>query len=222
MILEIISINLSRNKKIIFKNFCLKILSSRIITLIGRNGSGKTSLLEMIVGLLKPESGVIKINNINIQEIGERKRDQFIYIPYEDALKEDLTISENLQIWANLASVDLSKELFDKSLNYFSLSEIKHVLVGKLSKGQKKKIALTKLLLTNCSLWILDEPFNSLDKESIEILKKLFLSHKKNGGVVLFASHIDIKIRSKINVFLKPPKTPLVKTTKIDNWEALR
>ena len=222
MILEIISINLSRNKKIIFKNFCLKIISSEIVTLIGRNGSGKTSLLEMIVGLLKPESGTIKINSINIEEIGERKRDQFIYIPHEDALKEDLTIYENLQIWASIASVNLSKELFEKSLDYFSLSEIKHVLVGKLSQGQKKKIALTKLLLINCSLWILDEPFNSLDKESIEILKKLFLLHKKNGGVVLFASHIDIKIRGKINVFLKPPKTPLVKTTKIDHWEALR
>ncbi|MEL0125543.1 MAG: heme ABC exporter ATP-binding protein CcmA [Alphaproteobacteria bacterium] len=222
MILEIISINLSRNKKIIFKNFCLKIFSSEIITLIGRNGSGKTSLLEMITGLLKPESGVIRINKINIEEIGERKRDQFIYIPYEDALKENLTINENLQIWANLASIDLSEKLFEKSLNYFSLSKIKHVLVSKLSQGQKKKIALTKLLLTNCSLWILDEPFNSLDKESIEILKKLFLSHKKNGGVVLFASHIDIKIRGKINIFLKPPKTPLVKTNKIDHWEALR
>jgi len=222
MILEIISINLSRNKKIIFKNFCLKIFSSEIITLIGRNGSGKTSLLEMITGLLKPESGVIRINKINIEDIGERKRDQFIYIPYEDALKENLTINENLQIWANLASIDLSEKLFEKSLNYFSLSKIKHVLVSKLSQGQKKKIALTKLLLTNCSLWILDEPFNSLDKESIEILKKLFLLHKKNGGVVLFASHIDIKIRDKINVFLKPPKTPLVKTNKIDHWEALR
>ena len=222
MILEIISINLSRNKKIIFKNFCLKIFSSEIITLIGRNGSGKTSLLEMITGLLKPDSGVIRINKINIEEIGERKRDLFIYIPYEDALKENLTINENLQIWANLASIDLSEKLFEKSLNYFSLSKIKHVLVSKLSQGQKKKIALTKLLLTNCSLWILDEPFNSLDIESIEILKKLFLSHKKNGGVVLFASHIDIKIRGKINVFLKPPKTPLVKTNKIDHWEALR
>jgi heme exporter protein A len=176
----------------------------------------------MIVGLLKPESGAIKINSINIEEIGERKRDHFIYLPYQDALKEDLTTYENLQIWADLASVNLSKELFEKSLDYFSLSEIKNVLVGKLSQGQKKKIALTKLLLINCSLWILDEPFNSLDKESIEILKKLFLSHKKNGGVVLFASHIDIKIRGNINVFLKPPKTPLVKTTKIDHWEALR
>ena len=222
MILEIISIDLSRNKKKIFKNFCLKIISSEIVTLIGRNGSGKTSLLEMIVGLLKPESGAIKINSINIEEIGERKRDHFIYLPYQDALKEDLTTYENLQIWADLASVNLSKELFEKSLDYFSLSEIKHVLVGKLSQGQKKKIALTKLLLINCSLWILDEPFNSLDKQSIEILKKLFLSHKKNGGVVLFASHIDIKISSKINIFLKPPKTPLNKTTKIDQWEALR
>ena len=222
MILEIISINLSRNKKIIFKNFCMKVKSSEIVTLIGRNGSGKTSLLEMIVGLLKPESGAIKINSLSIEEIGERKRDQFIYIPHEDALKEDLTINENLQIWANLASINLSKKLFEKSLDYFSLSEIKHILVGKLSEGQKKKIALTKLLLINCSLWILDEPFNSLDKESVEILKKLFLSHKKNGGVVLFASHIDIKIRGKINVFLKPPKTPLLKTTKIDDWEALR
>ena len=222
MILEIISINLSRNKKIIFKNFCLKIISNKIVTLIGRNGSGKTSLLEMIVGLLKPESGTIKINNISIEEVGERKRDQFIYIPHQDALKEDLTIYENLQIWANIANVNLSKELFEKSLDYFSLSEIKHILVGKLSEGQKKKIALTKLLLINCSLWILDEPFNSLDKESVEILKKLFLSHKRNGGVVLFASHIDIKIRGNINVFLKPPKTPLVKTTKFDHWEALR
>ena len=222
MILEIISINLSRNKKIIFKNFCLKIISNKIVTLIGRNGSGKTSLLEMIVGLLKPESGTIKINNICIEEVGKRKRDQFVYIPHEDALKEDLTIYENLQIWADLASENLSKELFERSLDYFSLSKIKHVLVGKLSQGQKKKVALTKLLLINCNLWILDEPFNSLDKESIEILKKLFLSHKKNGGVILFASHIDIKIRGKINVFLKPPKTPLVKTTKIDHWEALR
>ena len=222
MILEIISINLSRNKKIIFKNFCLKIITSEIITLIGRNGSGKTSLLEMIVGLLKPESGEIKINNTNIKEIGERKRDQFIYIPYEDALKEDLTISENLHIWANLAGVNINKELFEKSLNYFSLSEIKHVLVGKLSQGQKKKIALTKLLLINCNLWILDEPFNSLDKESIEILKKLFLLHKKNGGVVLLASHIDTKIANKINVFLTPPKNTLVKTISTDSWEALR
>ena len=222
MILEIISINLSRNKKIIFKNFCLKIMSNEIVTLIGRNGSGKTSLLEMIVGLLKPESGAIKINSTSIEEIGERKKDQFIYIPHEDALKEDLTIYDNLQIWTNLANITLSKELFEKSLDYFSLSEIKHVLVGKLSQGQKKKIALTKLLLTSCSLWILDEPFNSLDKESIEILKKLFLSHKKKGGVVLFASHIDIKMRGKINVFLKPPKAPLIKITKIDHWEALR
>ena len=139
MILEIISIDLSRNKKKIFKNFCLKIISSEIVTLIGRNGSGKTSLLEMIVGLLKPESGAIKINSINIEEIGDRKRDHFIYIPYADALKEDLTIYENLQIWADLANVNLSKELFEKSLDYFSLSKIKHVLVGKLSQGQKKK-----------------------------------------------------------------------------------
>ena len=68
MILEIISINLSRNKKIIFKNFCLKIRSSEIVTLIGRNGSGKTSLLEMIVGLLKPESGVIKIILLSLKD----------------------------------------------------------------------------------------------------------------------------------------------------------
>ena len=139
MILEIISINLSRNKKIIFKNFGLKVVSSEIVTLIGSNGSGKTSLLEMIVGLLKPESGAIKINNKNIQDIGERKRDQFIYVPYKDALKEDLTISENLKVWADLANINLSQELFEKSLSYFSLFEIKHVIVGKLSQGQKKK-----------------------------------------------------------------------------------
>lgn len=222
MILEIISINLSRNKKIIFKNFSLKAKSKEIITLIGRNGSGKTTLLELVVGVLQPESGSIKINNINIREIGEHKKKQFIYLPYKDALKEDLTISENLLIWANLANIVLNQELFKKSLEYFSLYKIKDVVVGKLSQGQKKKISLTKLLLKKCGLWILDEPFNSLDKESMEILKKLFLSHKKNDGVVLLASHIDINIKNKIKIFLKPPKNSLVKTNTIDNWEELR
>ena len=77
MILEIISISLFRNKKRIFKNFNFKLKKSQIAALIGKNGSGKTSLLDMVVGLIKPDSGVIRIDKCNIDEIGENKKFKF-------------------------------------------------------------------------------------------------------------------------------------------------
>ena len=114
MILEIISINLSRNKKNLFKNFNLMIKKPEVINLVGKNGCGKTSLLEMIVGLLKPDKGKIKINNLEIQDIGEQKRREFIYIPYDDSLKGNLTIEENLKIWTDLAEISGVKNCFIK------------------------------------------------------------------------------------------------------------
>ena len=139
MILQIISINLSRNKKIVFKNFGLKVNKPEIITFIGNNGAGKTSLLETIVGLLRPESGCVKINGVNIEDLGNRKKTEFIYIPYQDSLKGNLTIKENLEIWGNMADVKFDQNALDSKLYHFSLLELKNVLVSKLSQGQKKK-----------------------------------------------------------------------------------
>ena len=221
MILEIISINLSRNKKNLFKNFNLMIKKPELINLVGKNGCGKTSLLEMIVGLLKPDKGKIKINNLEIQDIGEQKRREFIYIPYDDSLKGNLTIEENLKIWTDLAEIKWSEKLFYKSLKYFYLEGLSNVVVGKLSRGQRKKVSLMKLMFTKCKLWLLDEPFNSLDKDNVVCLKKLLSKHLREGGTVVLASHIEVKLKNCRTMVLKQEQN-LIKNSAVNDWDLLR
>ena len=105
MILEIKSIYLTRNRRLIFDNFNLKLKKSQIMILLGKNGSGKTSLLDLIVGLIKPQKGRIKINGIALEELGKLKKNLFTYLPHKDSLKENLTIKENLCIWLDLSNL---------------------------------------------------------------------------------------------------------------------
>lgn len=222
MILEIISISLFRNKKRIFKNFNFKLKKSQIASLIGKNGSGKTSLLDMVVGLIKPDSGKIIIDRCDIDEIGENKKFKFIYLPFIDAFKENFSVQDNLKLWGELSSSDFTQKKLDDKLKFFDLLQLKHTLVSKLSQGQKKRVSLVKLLLSKCALWLLDEPFNSLDSENMKKLKGVFLNHRKNGGSILLASHIDLKIKDTKNVYIKLEKINPKPKDNNDNWDSLR
>ena len=103
MVLEIISVYFYRNKRKIFDNFNLKLKKSQIMILIGKNGVGKSSLFDLIVGILEPPSGIIKINNIPITDHYSNKRFLFTYLPHKDSLKDNLSVKENLEIWINLS-----------------------------------------------------------------------------------------------------------------------
>ena len=118
MVLEIISIYFRRNKRIIFHNFNLKLAKSQIIILIGENGVGKSSLFDLSVGILKPEKGVIKINEIPINEIDLKKKDLFTYLPHKDSLKDYLTVEENLFNWMELIGVKIRKK---KAFKFFKI-----------------------------------------------------------------------------------------------------
>ena len=196
MVLEIISVFFYRNKRLIFDNFNLKLKKSQTMILIGSNGIGKTTLFELIVGILEPQKGIIKINNHLIQNMFEKKRKNFTYLPHKDGLKENLTILENIKNWNYLSANKYDFEKIKSSLDYFDLFKIKDENVGNLSQGQRKKISLSKLLLSKNLLWLLDEPFNGLDSDSIIKTKKILENHRKTGGVVLLSSHIDVKIKS--------------------------
>jgi len=222
MILEIISINLFRNKKRIFKNFNFKLKKSQIAVLIGKNGSGKTTLLDMVVGLIKPDSGRIIIDQCYIDEIGENKKFKFIYLPFIDAFKENFSVQDNLKLWGELSSSKFTQKKLDEKLKFFDLLQLKNTLLSKLSQGQKKRVSLVKLLLSKCTLWLLDEPFNSLDSENMKKLKGVFLNHRKNGGSILLASHIDLKIKDTKNVYIKLEKINSKPKDNNDNWNSLR
>ena len=223
MVLEIISVYFRRNKRLIFHNFNLKLAKSQIIILIGENGVGKSSLFDLSVGILKPEKGVIKINEIPINEIDQKKKDLFTYLPHKDSLKDYLTIEENLINWLELIDIKIRKEKLLNSLKFFKLDNLKNNLIGNLSQGQRKKVSLTKLLLSRCKLWILDEPFNGLDTNSINKTKKMICNHKANGGSVLLASHINLNIEGSKRIFIKSPKLKISnKIINFDSWENIK
>ena len=220
MVLEIISVCLKRNKRIIFDNFNLKLCKSQIMILIGDNGVGKTSLLDLISGILQPEKGYIKINNVLSEDLNSSKRQLFTYLPHKDALKENLTIEENLKIWSKISSSDNDRGKFDNIFSYFQLDNIKKNLVGKLSQGQRKKVSLTKLLLTDTNLWLLDEPFNGLDKTSVIKTKELIENHSKKGGTILLTNHINVNFKNSLKTSLSNLKVNSKKNkSSFESWE---
>ena len=145
--LEVISINLYRNKKLVLHNFNLKLAKSQTMILIGNNGVGKTSLFDLIVGILEPDKGYVKIENIPIKNLEIKKKFIFTYLPHKDSLKSNLTVCENLQNWINISGLIYDQNSFEKTLKYFGLYEIREFLVAKLSQGQKKKGLTIKIII---------------------------------------------------------------------------
>ena len=142
MTLDLKSIKLIRSRRILFNKFNLKLKKSQIIILIGDNGSGKSSLMDLIVGILKPNSGEIKIEGNTIHELGKTIRNFLLYIPHQNNLKDNITVQENLTIWLNLLDFSLDLEQLYNNLKFFDLLEYKDILVKNLSHGQKKRFRL--------------------------------------------------------------------------------
>ena len=201
--LEVSSIYLYRNRKQVFKDFSLNLKNSEIILLEGENGVGKTSLLNMISGLINPDKGFIKICRKSIIELGNHKKKIFTYIPDKNCLKENLSVNENLKSWLKLSNLKVNDNSYQKALNTFSLDSIQETLVKSLSHGQKKKVALTKLLFSKSKLWLLDEPLNGIDTRTITVLKKIMVQHIKKNGSILFSSHVKIDLKLTKRIILK-------------------
>ena len=204
--LEVNSIYLYRNRKQVFRDFSLNLKKSEIILLEGENGVGKTSLLNMISGLINPDKGFIKICRKNVIELGNQKKKIFTYIPDKNCLKENLSVNENLKSWLKLSNLKVNNYNYQKVLNTFSLDSIQESLVKSLSHGQKKKVALTKLLFSKSRLWLLDEPLNGIDTKTITILKKIMVQHIRKNGSILFSSHVKIDLKLTKRIILKKIK----------------
>ena len=193
---EIKNISCIRGNKLLFKNLNFKINNKELLVIKGANGSGKTTLLKILSGLLKPISGSIIINKKNINILKDEYFKYFEYIGHENAIKTALTVRENLNFYLKIKK-NLTTKNFEKAIKIFNLKNLLDIKIENLSTGEKRRVSLSRLILSNSKIWFLDEPTNGLDKINTVNFFKILKQHLQLNGLAIVASHDDIKIKNK-------------------------
>jgi len=191
------NLNLERIDKKIFENINFSLGTNKIVMLKGRNGSGKTSLLKSVLCILEPTSGSMfwkgKPINKNLYDF----YNNVTYISDKTSSVRQLTIANNIKIWKKIFLSKLDKNQIDGILSNLNLTNLIDKKVNTLSLGEIKKLELLRLVLEEKKIWILDEPLNNLDSDTIEILAQTFEDHCDNGGSILFSTHQELQINSE-------------------------
>ena len=191
------NLSLERLDKKIFENINFSLGTNKIVMLKGRNGSGKTSLLKSVLCILEPTSGSMfwkgKPINKNLYDF----YNNVTYISDKTSSVRQLTIANNIKIWKRIFLSKLDKNQIDGILSNLNLTNLIDKKVNTLSLGEIKKLELLRLVLEEKKIWILDEPLNNLDSDTIEILAQTFEDHCDNGGSILFSTHQELQINSE-------------------------
>ena len=162
----------------------------------GDNGVGKTSLLRMVCGLAPIESGQILWNGTSIHAQREVYREDLCYLGHLNALQESMTVDENLIFTAALAGNATEAAQRQQVLADFGVRGRGGQLVRHLSQGQKRRVALSRLALSQARLWVLDEPFVAMDEAGVRMLADLIAAHLGRGGLAVLTSHQLVDIGS--------------------------
>ena len=185
----------TRNDRTLFENLDIALEPGQMLVVEGPNGCGKTSLLRILTGLRLADSGEILWRGDPIDRLAGDYYEQVSYVGHHDGIKHELSCLENLRL-ARAMGVPSDTDLDDvlECVNLYAYGETD---VGHLSAGQKRRLALARLLATDSMLWILDEPFTSLDKASMAMFAGLFEQHLHREGIIVMTSHHDISLPSK-------------------------
>lgn len=169
----------------IFKGlgFCLQ--PGALLLLKGANGSGKTTLIKILSGLLPAETGDVTWNDAPIRGNHDFKR-ELMLVGHKSAVKLDATVQENLDFWGRLYG---TMTLVGAAMRFYELERFKDTKARELSAGWQRRLALARLIVVPCKLWMLDEPTNFLDEEGVLLTANLIEARVKQGGIVIAASH---------------------------------
>lgn len=194
--LEVNNLECMRGHRTLFSNLNFSVQPGTFLQLTGLNGSGKTSLLRLICGLLAPTQGEIRWQGANIRSLGEEYFAALTYIGHRNGLKEELSPLENLRITNGLAGVHVSLRGCQGILQTMGLAGRENLPARVLSEGQRRRSALARLLVGTSALWLLDEVFTSLDSTAVALVKRLVEGHLSSGGLAIIATHQELDIRA--------------------------
>lgn len=188
--LQVKQLTCVRADRPVFQGLSFDLKASRLMQVVGVNGSGKTSLLRILAGLLKPAEGSVSWRGMPIEQQTSDYSLARVYMGHANALKGDLSAMENLHWACLLAGRDPTQPVIAEALNHWGLNRRHHLPLRVLSQGQQRRAAIARLsLLLDAKLWLLDEPFAALDTEAQEALEHLIARFLDEGGSVILTTH---------------------------------
>ncbi len=176
-------LSMSRGENVLFEGLTASVTSGDVLWVQGNNGIGKTTLLQAFAGLSRPDFGAISW----IQEDAETAPKNLIaYQPHQSFAKPTLTTLEDLAFWASIYGV---QDLIELTLNSVGLAAKGSVPTQKLSAGQRRRLALAKLIISRKPIWVMDEPSAAMDTDGMALIDSLIEKHINRGGSAIIASH---------------------------------
>ena len=194
--LEATDLTLFRGDRCLFSDLSFALESGEMLLLEGANGSGKTSLMRSVAGLLGLDDGELHWDGVRVASDRQAFRAQFAWLGHRTGLKLDLTPAENLRFDTSLRS--RSDRTFDDVFARLGISRLAGLPVRLLSAGQQRRVALARLLLANVPLWLVDEPFTNLDREGRSLVLDLVSEHLDADGMCVMAAHQDVDVRGTV------------------------
>lgn len=185
-----------RDDRVLFSGLCFELRQGQALVLEGRNGAGKTSLLRILCGIRLPEAGMVRWRGEDILRLGPAYHEHIAYLGHKDGHKLDLTPLENLRMAQGLNKARIDTTLAE-ALRETGLRGFEDVPTRTLSAGQQRRLAIARLLVTEATFWILDEPFTSLDRQGIQRVESLITQHLAAGGLAAMTTHHRVSLASQ-------------------------
>jgi len=194
MMLEVVDLECVRGDRRLFSGLSFSLEPGELLHLYGHNGSGKTTLMRSVCGLIRPTAGEIRWQGESIREAEDAYCRDLVYIGHKNGIKDDLNGIENLRIACVLDGVPISEAQAWDALERMGLRGHEDLPARVLSQGQKRRVALARLLAHKARLWILDEPFTALDKAAVAFLQSVIREHVGAGGMVILTTHQEVSL----------------------------
>jgi heme exporter protein A len=191
--LSVEKVHVWRGERHVLKGLSIAVRARELLHISGPNGTGKTTLLRVASGLLRPEQGSVSWLGQQIRQSPVQYQAQMAYSSHEPALKGDLTALENLRFAVALKRRVTIPEL-RIVLDRTGVGPVADLPTRVLSAGQRRRVALARVLAMNATLWLLDEPYSNLDAAGSELMSELLQAHVQGGGVAVVVAHHSLEL----------------------------